>query len=76
MSTCKEIWNKLATTHEGTNQVKESKIHLLTLDFELFKIKLRESIKEMFDRFTDIINGLKALGKAYSNKKNDEEIAQ
>ncbi|KAA3477076.1 UBN2 domain-containing protein [Gossypium australe] len=69
MSKCKEIWNKLATTHEGTNQVKESKISLLTLDFELFKIKSRESIKEMFNIFTDIINGLKSLGKAYSNKQ-------
>ncbi|KAK8264230.1 hypothetical protein V6Z12_D12G095400, partial [Gossypium hirsutum] len=35
----KEIWDKLKVTHEGTRRVKESKISLLTLDYELFKAK-------------------------------------
>ena len=65
----KEIWDKLAITHEGTNQVKESKISMLTLDYEMFKMKPEESIKEMSDRFTDIVNGLKGLGKVYPNKE-------
>ena len=65
----KQVWDKLATTHEGTNQVKESKISMLTLDYELFKMKTDETIKEMSDRFTDVINGLKALGKTYPNKE-------
>ena len=42
---------------------------MLTLNYELFKIKEEETIKEMLDRFTNIINGLKALGKAYPNKE-------
>ncbi|KAH1091933.1 hypothetical protein J1N35_019190 [Gossypium stocksii] len=32
-------------------------------------MKLGESIKKMFDRFTNIVNGFKALGKVYSNKE-------
>ena len=65
----KEILDTLAITHEGINQVKESKISMLTLDYEMFKMKLKERIKEMSDRFTDIVNGLKGLGKVYPNKE-------
>ena len=30
-------------------------------------MKEGEGIQEMFDRFKDILNGLRALGKTYSN---------
>ena len=58
----KEIWDRLEVTHEGTSQVKESKINILVHNYELFKMKIDESIIDMFTRFTDIINGLKFLG--------------
>ena len=41
ISTCKtakEIWDKLKVTHEGTSQVKKSKIALLSNQFEMFKM--------------------------------------
>ena len=65
--TAKSIWDMLEVTHEGTSRVKDSKISILVHDYELFKMKQHESIKEMFTRFTDITNGLKALGRVYSN---------
>ena len=65
--TAKEIWDKLEVTHEGTSQVKESKISMLVHKYELFKMESSETISEMFTRFTDIINGLKSLGKVYTN---------
>ncbi|KAA3473653.1 zf-CCHC domain-containing protein/UBN2 domain-containing protein [Gossypium australe] len=65
----KEIWDKLEVTHEGTSRVNESMIHLLAFDYELFEAKPEEGIKEMLDRFTHIINGLKAFGKTYPNKE-------
>ncbi|KAK5839202.1 hypothetical protein PVK06_007974 [Gossypium arboreum] len=64
----KEILDNLATTHEGISQVKESMTCLLTFDYDLFKMKSEENIKDMSNRFTNIIN-LKAIGKAYSNKE-------
>ena len=70
ISTCmsaKKIWDRLEVTHEGTNQVKESKINMLEYKYELFKMEHDESITELFTPFTDIINGLKSLGKSYSN---------
>ena len=50
----KEIWRLLETTHEGTNQVKKSKINLLVHNYELFSMKENKTIVEMITRFTDI----------------------
>ncbi|KAG8500661.1 hypothetical protein CXB51_004147 [Gossypium anomalum] len=55
--------------HEGTSQVKKSKLGILTLDYETFKMKPKEDIKEMSDQFTMIINGLKFYGKTYPNEE-------
>ncbi|KAB1223953.1 hypothetical protein CJ030_MR2G026934 [Morella rubra] len=62
--TTKQIWDKLQVAHEGTNQVKESKISMLVHSYELFKMRSDESISSMFTRFTDIINGLNLLVKS------------
>ncbi|XP_016690667.1 uncharacterized protein [Gossypium hirsutum] len=69
-SNAKEIWDKLEVTHEGTIQVKKSKVGILTLNYEMFKKKLKKGIKTMFFRFTIIINELKSYGNTYP----DEEI--
>ena len=42
---------------------------MLVHKYELFKIEYDESITEMFTHFTDIINGLKSLGKSYTNSE-------
>ena len=62
-----DIWRTLEVTHEGTSRVKESKINILVHSYELFRLKPSESIGDMYTRFTDVINGLKALGKSFSN---------
>ncbi|XP_070037268.1 uncharacterized protein [Nicotiana tomentosiformis] len=59
--TAKKIWDKLKVTYEGTNKVKETRINLLVLDYELFEMKVGESIEEMFARFSKIIGDLKAF---------------
>ncbi|XP_069146035.1 uncharacterized protein [Solanum lycopersicum] len=40
----KEIWDCLRTGHEGTEQVKESKIDMLTTQYENFKMREGETI--------------------------------
>ncbi|GAB2272741.1 hypothetical protein Dimus_038991 [Dionaea muscipula] len=67
--TAKEIWNLLEVTYEGTSQVKDTRISMLSQDYELFVMKKEESISEMFTRFTNIINGLSALDKTLTNKE-------
>ena len=63
----KEIWDTLEVTHEGTNQVKKSKISMLVHKYELFKKKPNETITSIYTCFTDIINNLKNLGKTYTD---------
>ncbi|GAV79114.1 UBN2 domain-containing protein, partial [Cephalotus follicularis] len=57
----KEVWDKLESTHEGANQVKDSRIDMLTHEYELFEMRHYESIYYVFDRFSKIINSLNSL---------------
>ncbi|XP_075099491.1 uncharacterized protein LOC142176260 [Nicotiana tabacum] len=50
--TAKEIWKALQTAHEGTTQVKQSKIDMLTTEYELYRMKDDKSIQYMHTRFT------------------------
>ncbi|XP_070029673.1 uncharacterized protein [Nicotiana sylvestris] len=63
--TAKDIWEALQTAHEETTQVKQSKIDMLTIEYELFRMKDDESIQDMHTRFTSIINELHSLGADY-----------
>ncbi|WRX12610.1 hypothetical protein QQP08_005097 [Theobroma cacao] len=62
-TTIKQVWDKLKIIHEGTSQVKESKITLLTYNYEIFNMEPREDITSMLDRFTNIIKKFSYLGK-------------
>ncbi|CAL1371096.1 unnamed protein product [Linum trigynum] len=61
----KEIWDKLQIAHEGTTHVKISRINSLKQEFESFFMKPEESVKEMNERFTTIVNSLMNLGIIY-----------
>jgi len=65
----KEMWNALRAAHEGTNQVKQSKIELLMRKYELFEMSGKEAIMDMYNRFTHITNELKSLGKSFTTKE-------
>ena len=66
-SSAKEMWDNLKLIYECTSEVKAMKANILVHEYELFRMKLEETLSEMFARFTSITNGLKALGKEYSN---------
>ncbi|XP_075078897.1 uncharacterized protein LOC142164631 [Nicotiana tabacum] len=68
----KEIWEALQTAHEGTTQVKQLKIDMLTTEYELLRIKDNESIQDMHTRFTSIINELHSLGEIIQGKTFQE----
>ncbi|XP_031264437.1 uncharacterized protein LOC116122767 [Pistacia vera] len=63
--TAKDAWEILQTSHEGTSQVKESKIEMSFHDYELFEMKTKESITDMYKRFSNLINDLKGPGKSF-----------
>ena len=72
--TGKEVWRILEITHEGTNQVKDSKVRILVNDYEMFKMKPNESMVEMFTRFTNVVNGLEGLGNRVSEEDKISKI--
>ena len=59
----------LKVTHEGTSQVKESKIALLSNQYKMFKMQANESITSWFDRYTTIVNQLNQLGRVISKNE-------
>jgi len=65
----KDIWDAFQVAHEGTNQVKQSRIELLMRQFELFEMGDRETVMDMYTRFTHITNELKSLGKSFTTEE-------
>ena len=70
----KKIWELLEVTHEGTTQVKKTRISMLMKSYQLFEMMPNESINDMFTRFGDIVNPLKALGKEYPTEEMIQKI--
>ena len=68
-NSAKEIWNALRVAHEGTNQLKQSKIELLIRKYELFEMSDKETVMDMYTRFTHITNELTSLGKSFTTKE-------
>lgn len=65
--TAKEIWDTLEVTHEGTIEVKRSKLNTLSQEYELFRMQPGESILDLQKRFSHLTNHLTALGKIFTN---------
>ena len=54
--------------------MKDTKISIFLRKYEHFKMKLDESIKAMFTRFTEITNNLDSLGKSFKNVEKVRKI--
>ena len=68
MQKCKRYVDTLQVTHEGTTNVKRSRINTLTHEYELFRMNPNETTHDMQKRFTHIVNHLASLGKIFSNE--------
>jgi len=65
----KDLWDALQVAHEGTNQVKQSRIEQLMRQFELFEMGDHETVMDMYTRFTRIRNELKSLEKSFTTEE-------
>ena len=72
--TAKEMWEKLQITYEGTDKVKDAKIDLLIEQIESFKMLKEESINDMSNRYLNLVNELKRLGKSYTEEEKVKKI--
>ena len=58
-----DISSHLVVMHEGTSQVKRTKIDLLGSQYENFFMNKNDTIDDIVTQFTKIINGLASLGE-------------
>ncbi|XP_068503940.1 uncharacterized protein [Phaseolus vulgaris] len=65
----KEMWDTLEVTHEGTNDVKRARKHTLIQEYEMFRMLKGESIVDVQNRFTHIVNHLMSLGKVLDKEE-------
>ncbi|CAJ2637431.1 unnamed protein product [Trifolium pratense] len=65
----KEAWKILETVHEGTPQVKMSKLQILTTQFENLRMKEEETIQDFHMTILDYDNQFDALGEKIPEEK-------
>jgi len=63
------MWDVLEVTHEGTDDVKRSRKHPLIQEHELFIMQPEETVVDVHNRFTHIVNHLTRLGKEFDKEE-------
>jgi len=70
----KEMWDTLLVTHEGTNEVKRARKHIVIQEYEMFRMLKGETIAKVQKRFTHIINHLMSLDKTFEKEELNIKI--
>ena len=63
LETAKEMWDKLISSYEGNEKVKDAKLQTYRLQFEQLKMNKDETVKKFFLRFEELVNAMKHLGE-------------
>jgi hypothetical protein len=62
LETAHDMWGKLMEAHEGTSNVKSSKLFICKGKFDKFAPLPNEDLKDNFSRLNNIVNDFKDLG--------------
>ena len=68
----KEAWQILETTYEGTKKVKDTKLQMLTTQFEELRISEDESFDSFYSKLNEVVIGKFNLGE----KMKDSEVVR
>jgi hypothetical protein len=63
LQTAKEMWDKLISSYEGNEKVKDAKLQTYRVQFEKLQMKEDETIGKYFLRVEELVNAMKALGE-------------
>jgi hypothetical protein len=63
LETSKAMWNKLISSYEGNEKVKDGKLQTYRLKFEQLKMNEDETIRKYFLRVEELVNAMKGLGE-------------
>jgi hypothetical protein len=62
LDSAKEMWDKLISSYEGNEKVKDAKLQTYRLKFEQLKMNEDETISKYFLRVEYLVNVMKGLG--------------
>ena len=68
-SNAKQMWDTIELLMEGTSEVKENRLDILTSHYEAFKSLPGESITQVFERYNKLLNDLNLHGKVYTSRE-------
>ena len=63
------MWETIELLMEGTEDVKENRLDILTIQYEAFKSLPGEGITSVFERLDKLLNELSIHGKTYAQKE-------
>ena len=58
----KEMWDKLFSSYEGNEKVKDAKLQTYRLKFEQLKMNEDKIVSKYFLRVEELVNAMKGLG--------------
>jgi hypothetical protein len=67
LGNAKEMWDKIISSYEGNEKVKDTKLQIYRVQFEQLNMKEDEIVGKYFLRVEELVNAMKALGE-----KNEE----
>ncbi|KAK1401983.1 hypothetical protein POM88_001588 [Heracleum sosnowskyi] len=73
-ATAKHIWDTIEIINEGTEEVRENKLEILTSSYEHFRSNPGEGISDVFERYNKLINDLNLNGKHYTIKEINKKF--
>ena len=65
----KEAWEILETTYEGTKKVKDTKLQMLTTQFEELKMSENESFDSFYSKLNEVVVDKFNLGEKMEDSK-------
>ena len=69
ITVAKEAWQILETTYEGTKKVKDTKLQMLTTQFEELKMSKDESFDSFYSKLNEVVIGKFNLGEKTKDSK-------
>jgi hypothetical protein len=63
LETAKAMWDKLISSYEGNEKVKDAKLQTYRLKFEQLKMNEDETVSKYFLRVEELVNAMKGLGE-------------
>jgi hypothetical protein len=67
LETAKAMWDKLISSYEGNEKVKDAKLQTYRLKFEQLKMNEDETISKYFLRVEELVNSMKGLGEKFDD---------